>query len=208
MCWLPRLAAGFYRCRRWPLCSFPASRNGDPILSHEKGTQAKRIIFADWTVSRPQTLLRQAAVPGWRYCRCHSAKFGISELELCLELNHSWGIVAADAAKETGWRGRQINNLAESLILDLVVRKPEIRMVKDAKELESNPQCGIFPARDLRVLHDREIRIEVAWSAKTIATLRELNRRSTTRPRRPRQIPGIKPCFASCLNESRMRTGR
>ena len=132
----------------------------------------------------------------------------LSELELCLKLNHSWGIVSADAAKDTGWRGRQIKNLAESLILDLVVRKPEIRMVKDVKELESNPQGGIFPTRDLRVLHDREIRIEVAWPAKTIATLRELNRRSATGPRRAGQIPRIEIRLASSLNESRIRTGR
>ncbi len=131
----------------------------------------------------------------------------LSELELRLKLNHSWGIVAADAAKDTGWRRRQIKNLAESLILDLIVRKPEIRMVKEVKELESNPQGGIFPTRDLGVLNDREIRIEVAWSAETIATLHELNRRSTTRPRRPRQISRIEIRLAASLNEPRIRTG-
>ena len=132
----------------------------------------------------------------------------LSELELCLKLNHSWGIVSPHAAKDTGWRGRQIKNLAESLILDLVVRKPEIGMVKDVKELESNPQGSIFPTRDLRVLHNREIRVEVAWSAKTIATLRELNKRSTARPRRSGQISRIEIRLAASLNESRIRTGR
>jgi hypothetical protein len=46
-------------------------------------------------------------------------------------------------------------------------------MVEEVKELESDPQYSALPAGNLRVLHDGEVCIEVAGSAKAIEALRE-----------------------------------
>lgn len=50
-------------------------------------------------------------------------------------------------------------------------------MIEDVKELETNFQYSIFPTRNLRVLHDAEIGIEIVRIAETVTTLSEGNQR-------------------------------
>lgn len=103
----------------------------------------------------------------------------ISELELGFQLDHSWCIVARCATQDAGWRCRLVKYLAKSLVLDLIVGKTKIRMVKEVEELEANSNRCFLPPGDLRTLHDAEVGIEVAWPSKAIAPLCNLYGGST-----------------------------
>ena len=46
-------------------------------------------------------------------------------------------------------------------------------MVEEVEELKTEAQLGTLPARDFRILHDREVHIDVARSAVAIAALRK-----------------------------------
>ena len=56
-----------------------------------------------------------------------------------------------------------------------VIRSAEIRMVEKVIELKTDSQHGIFPMRNLCVLHDAEIRVEIAWIAEMVASLSDRN---------------------------------
>ena len=45
----------------------------------------------------------------------------LSKLELGFQLDRAWCVIAPYAAQDAGWRSRQIEDLAESLVLDLIV---------------------------------------------------------------------------------------
>ena len=49
-------------------------------------------------------------------------------------------------------------------------------MVEQIKKLKSDPQLGIFPTMDFRVLHNGEVGVEVAWPSKAVSALRERHR--------------------------------
>src|SRR5208282_1675067 len=59
-------------------------------------------------------------------------------------------------------------DVAEVSARNVIVRTGEVRVVKEIEELEAKPQFTLFPARNLRVLHHGEIRVEVVRGAEGI----------------------------------------
>ena len=80
-------------------------------------------------------------------------------------------------------------------------------MIKEVEELETNPECRVLPAADLRVLHDCEIGVEIAGPTKPVPSLREGNRRTAAGTRRSRQVSAIKSSYATLLHEARGGVG-
>src|ERR1700730_9650789 len=98
------------------------------------------------------------------------------KLELDLQLNHSGSYIASQTSTQNA-RRRLLEklDLAESLVGNAVIRKTEIGVVEQVEELESNPEHTLLPARNPGVLHEREVGVEVVWSAKAVASLDEGN---------------------------------
>jgi hypothetical protein len=66
-----------------------------------------------------------------------------------------------------------IENLTKRTIRTPIIWEAKIGMVEEIEKLEANTQNAIFPMRDLRVFHDCEVGVEVAWSSKAVAALRK-----------------------------------
>jgi hypothetical protein len=85
--------------------------------------------------------------------------------------------------------------------------EPEIRMVEEVEELDADSGRCALPAWDLRILHDREVRIDIAWGAEAIPTLHKVDGVAATQSRRTRQSSSIKCGDASYLHEPRIGVG-
>src|SRR5437773_10558500 len=81
-------------------------------------------------------------------------------------------------------------------------------MIKKIKELKTNAQHGIFPARDFCSFHNGEVSIEIVRSTKAIPSLGKCNRSAVTRSCRCWQVPRIKSGLASRLHEACVWIGR
>ena len=73
-------------------------------------------------------------------------------------------------------------------------------MVEEVEKLGADPQHPIFPVLDFRILHDREIEIDVTGSAKTVAALREAHQAAIAHSRRA-QMSGIEARLAATLHK-------
>ena len=73
-------------------------------------------------------------------------------------------------------------------------------MVEEIEKLQADAQHTIFPMRDLRVFHNCEVHVEVAWSAKTVAALRKSDEPTITHAGCT-QMPGIESRLTTCLKE-------
>ena len=65
--------------------------------------------------------------------------------EMGFQLNHSGSVVPSDTTEHARWRCRQVKNLAEGLVLDLTIRKPEMGVVEEIEKLQTNSQSGLLP---------------------------------------------------------------
>ena len=103
----------------------------------------------------------------------------LSELQLGFQLNHPRSHVDGrprrPSAQDARWRLLQVKDQSgwRAKPSD---RKAEIGVIEEVEKLEADAECGAFPTRKFRTLHDCEICIEVVWSAKTIAPLTERHR--------------------------------
>jgi hypothetical protein len=80
-------------------------------------------------------------------------------------------------------------------------RQSKIGVVKEIEKLESDRQDTAFPVRDLRIFHDREVRVNVARSSITVAALRKRHARTAQTFRERTQCSGVKSRFAARLHK-------
>ena len=107
-----------------------------------------------------------------------------SESQLGLHLNHSWRDIPSEAsAQDSRWWLLQVENpsVRRSWVRTQIVRKSKIRVIEEVEELETNPEHRTLPMREVRVFHDSEVSVEVAWPAKMISSLRERHDGATAR---------------------------
>jgi hypothetical protein len=98
-----------------------------------------------------------------------------SKLHLGLQLDHSWGGVTSDATThDTGRRLLQIQDPPKGLVGTDIIGKAKIGVVQEVEELETNAKRGILA--ELRVLHNGEVGIEIAWPTEVVASLSEGHR--------------------------------
>jgi hypothetical protein len=71
-------------------------------------------------------------------------------------------------------------------------------MIEKIEKLEAHTQQAIFSMRDLGVFHDREVRVEVARSMKTIAPLRKGHARAAARTFRTWKISCVESSLLTC----------
>ena len=98
------------------------------------------------------------------------------ESQLRLYLDHPRrNITPETSTQDSGRRLLQVENPSVGCrqIRAPVVRKSKVWMIEKVEELKTNTQLGILPVRDLRVFHDSEVSVEVAWPSKMISSLRE-----------------------------------
>src|SRR5713101_2990311 len=79
-------------------------------------------------------------------------------------------------------------------------------MVEEVEKLEADAERRIFPARNSRALHDREIGIEVMRPPKAVAPLLERHRRTIANTRHA-EASGIESGFAPSLHKRSARRG-
>ena len=94
-----------------------------------------------------------------------------------------------------------VENLTKGRVRTSIIGKSKIGMVEEIEKLEADTQHTIFPMGDLRVFHDREVRVEVARSTETVAALRESHARTAARTLRTWQVPGVESRLATCLQK-------
>jgi hypothetical protein len=87
----------------------------------------------------------------------------------------------------------QTKNLAKGCAGKTGIWETKIWMIKDIEELETYSQRPSLPSGKFRALHDAEIGIEIAGSAKMVAALRESHRGPTARARDAWEIPSVEP---------------
>jgi len=80
-------------------------------------------------------------------------------------------------------------------------------MVEKVEELEADGQHTMFQMGDTRILHDREVGVEVARCTITVTALRKSHSGPVQTLRELAQGPGIKPCLATCLYKERSWIG-
>src|SRR5208283_5143102 len=66
----------------------------------------------------------------------------------------------------------------------------------------------VFPVGNVRVFHDRQVRVHIAWSAKAVAPLRNGYARTAAGTVGTGQIPGVESGLASCLHKKLRRQTR
>src|ERR1700722_4122408 len=131
-----------------------------------------------------------------------------SEVELRLQLNHPRRRISPKAVSEkAGGRVFQERDFPKPLVRTEVIRSAKVRMVEEIKELETDSQNGILPTRDLGILHDAKIGIEIARIAEPIAPLCKRNHRPVAARARRAQSSGIETGFATLLHEKRSGIG-
>jgi hypothetical protein len=91
---------------------------------------------------------------------------------LDFQLNHPGSyITSKTCAQDAGGRLLEELDLAEGLVRTAIIRQTEIRMVEEIEELETDPEHAVLLAGELRILHDAEVSIEVAWPTKAVPSL-------------------------------------
>ena len=94
-----------------------------------------------------------------------------SELQLSLQLNKP--SVVDSSRDERRIRYIHALNLSKELISNIVDRGIKIWVIEQIEELKTNSKRSILPSVYFSVLHDREIGIEISWTAKTVLGLGE-----------------------------------
>ena len=73
-------------------------------------------------------------------------------------------------------------------------------MVEKVKTLKSQREHAILPMVNARAFHDREVRRDVPWPAKPVASLGEINQWTVAHARRT-QMAGIESGLATRLHK-------
>lgn len=132
----------------------------------------------------------------------------LSELELDLQLNQSWGRVTSKTCTNNAGRWLfRIKDLTKRRVGTVIIGKAEIGVIEDVEKLKAEPQHSIFPMRDFRSLCDCKVRVEIAGSTKAIPALRERHQ-GTIAYTSLAQMSGIELGLAAGLEEKRVWIGR
>lgn len=85
-----------------------------------------------------------------------------SEPDLRFQMDHPSRNIRVESRSQNAGRGLLlIENLAKFTVRAPIIGKSEIGMIKEIEKLKADrPDTG-FPARDLRIFHDREVCVEV-----------------------------------------------
>src|ERR1700722_11811392 len=90
--------------------------------------------------------------------------------ELQFGLDQASRSVCAQPGTERGrWRRNRPHNLPEFPVADITDRRLEVRVIEHVIELRPKSDLSAFPARDFRLLHQREIAVEVVRATQLVA---------------------------------------